>query len=83
MKSFIDSESVFDLSLHLSLLNLHSNFEYARNQGPSETGEYAHQSLCHLPRYNIWERSDSVAECLSRDRGAAGSSLTGVTVLCP
>ena len=25
----------------------------------------------------------SVVERLSRDRGAAGSSLTGVTVLCP
>ena len=34
----------------------------------------------------IWllgERSDSVVECLTRDRGAGGSSLTGVTVLCP
>ena len=27
------------------------------------------------------ERSDSLVECLTRDRGAAGSSLTGVTVL--
>ena len=25
----------------------------------------------------------SVAECLTRDRRAAGSSLTGVTALCP
>ena len=30
-----------------------------------------------------WERSGSVVECLTRDRGAAGSSLTGVTALCP
>ena len=30
-----------------------------------------------------WERSGSVVECLTRDRRAAGSSLTGVTVLCP
>ena len=29
----------------------------------------------------IRECSDSVEECLTRDRGAAGSSLTGVTVL--
>ena len=29
------------------------------------------------------ERSGSVVECLTRDRGAAGSSLTGVTVFCP
>ena len=28
-----------------------------------------------------WERSDSVVECLTRDRGATGSSLTGVTAL--
>ena len=27
------------------------------------------------------EHSDSVVECLTRDRGAAGSSLTGVTAL--
>ena len=28
-----------------------------------------------------WERSGSVVECLARDRGTAGSSLTGVTAL--
>ena len=32
-----------------------------------------------LPR----ERSGSVVECLTRDRGGAGWSLTGVTALCP
>ena len=34
----------------------------------------------------IWarrERSGSAVECLTRDRGAAGSSFTGVTALCP
>ena len=30
----------------------------------------------------IRERSGSVVECLTRDRGAAGSSLTAVTALC-
>ena len=30
---------------------------------------------------NVWERSGSVVECLTRDRRAAGSSLTGVTAL--
>ena len=30
-----------------------------------------------------WERSGSVVECLTRDGGAAGSSLTGITALCP
>ena len=29
------------------------------------------------------ERSGSVVECLTRDRGAAGLSLTGITTLCP
>ena len=29
------------------------------------------------------ERSGSVVECLTRDWGTAGSSLTGVTALCP
>ena len=32
----------------------------------------------NLPR----ERSGSVGECLTRDGGATGWSLTGVTVLC-
>ena len=31
----------------------------------------------------VWECSGSVVECLTRDRGAASSSLTGVTALCP
>ena len=30
-----------------------------------------------------WEGSGSVVECLTRDRRAVGSSLTGVTALCP
>ena len=29
------------------------------------------------------ERSGLVVECLTKDRGAAGSSLTSVTALCP
>ena len=33
--------------------------------------------------YVCWERSGSVVECLTRDREAAGASLTGVTALCP
>ena len=32
---------------------------------------------------NVTERSGSVVECLTQDRGAAGSNLTSVTVLCP
>ena len=38
----------------------------------------------HVKLKYIWrERSGSVVERLSRDRRAAGSSLTGVTALCP
>ena len=29
------------------------------------------------------ERSGSVVECLTRDRGAAGSNLTGTSAFCP
>ena len=36
----------------------------------------------HATKWNM-ERSGSVVECLPRDRMAAGSSLTGVTALCP
>ena len=36
-----------------------------------------------LITYHIRERSGSLVERLTRDRGAAGLSLTGVTTLCP
>ena len=36
-----------------------------------------------LPITDIaWERSDSVVECLIRDKGAADSIITDVTALC-
>ena len=35
-----------------------------------------------VTRY-ILKRGSAVAECLTRDRGAAGLSLTGVTAFCP
>ena len=41
--------------------------------------------FCHVHvaafTYTVRERSGSVVECLTRDRGAAGSSFTGVTAL--
>ena len=41
-------------------------------------------SLAFIHHYiDIPERSGSVVECLTRDRGAAGSNLTGVAALCP
>ena len=47
-----------------------------------EQPHIAYQSL-YLFIFLSRERSGSVVECLTRDRGAAGSSLTGVTALCP
>ena len=44
-----------------------------------ESNPFSHLKRHKLPR----ERSGSVVEYLTRDRGAAGSSLTGVTALCP
>ena len=42
-------------------------------------------SLCsaNLDLAGLLERSGSMVECLTRDREAAGSRLTDVTVLCP
>ena len=39
--------------------------------------------LQHYATRVKWERSGSVVECLTRDRGAVGLSLTGITALCP
>ena len=41
--------------------------------------DLSHHEIVHAYR----ERSGSVVECLTRDSEAAGSSLTGVTTLCP
>ena len=40
-------------------------------------------SHCWKSHVTARERSGSVVECLTRDRRTAGSSLTGVTALCP
>ena len=42
--------------------------------------EFDFVRVCHI---RVRERSGSVVECLTRDQRAAGSSLTGVTALCP
>ena len=39
--------------------------------------------VCSAKLEEKGERSGSVVECLTRDRGAADASLTGVTKLCP
>ena len=40
-------------------------------------------SICMVQSIRLRERSGSVVECLTRDRRAADSSLTGVTALSP
>ena len=41
-----------------------------------------HKESNQTNKKQTWERGGLVVECLARDRGAAGSSLTGVTALC-
>ena len=43
--------------------------------------KYAWNAILAITTLELRERSGSVVECLTRDRRAAGSSLTGVTVL--
>ena len=45
--------------------------------------ECVHGSFSLNLQVVIGERSGSVVECLTRDQGTAGSSLTGVTAFCP
>ena len=62
----------------------------ANSADPDEMQHYAafHLGLHGLPECPLYkglerERIVSVVQCLTRDRGAAGSSLTIVTALCP
>ena len=41
------------------------------------------KQFCVLTTTESREPSGSVVECLTRDRGATGLSLTSVTTLCP
>ena len=60
---------IFDLSKMFKTMNIHFK-------------SVAYKTLVR-PQLEYRERSGSVVECLTPDRGAAGSSLTGVTALCP
>ena len=53
-----------------TMLNIYSSVSCRRDNGVVSTQQGR-------------ERSGSVVECLTRGRGTAGMSLTGVTVLCP
>ena len=63
----------------VSWLN-YGNYEWALKQTWLQTYQSS-KLLNKLIKSLKWERSGSVVECLTRDRRAAGSSLTGVTAL--
>ena len=44
---------------------------------------YKSEELFCVTEINFYFTSGSVVECLTRGRRAVGSSLTGVTALCP
>ena len=58
---------------------------------PSSETRHLNFSMCGYPSPYVLckqeslnqECSGSVVECLTRDRGAAGSSFTSITALCP
>ena len=54
---------------------IHKILTFTFLTGPLEDASYQISSLR--------ERSGSVVECSTREQGAAGLSLIGVTVLCP
>ena len=54
------------------------DFVLANSADPDEMLPYA---AFHLGLRR--ERSGSVVECLTQDRGVAGSSLNSITALCP
>ena len=64
-------------------IKLFSLFHYKMLYGSAKNRYIIGLRVMFGSNYNIpRERSGSVVECLTRDRRAAGSSLTGVTALC-
>ena len=61
-------------------MNGMDTMEHSEDPDKMQSNAAFHQDLHYLLKR---ERSVSVVECLTRDRGATGSSLTDVTVLCP
>ena len=79
--------SVRSLSCSLSILSLASTivggWEAVVTNDESSNLQLANILFESHRQGSNGERSGSVVECLARDRRAAGSSLTGVTALCP
>ena len=74
--------------MHLKMLSaevvccktLPNNTDELTIEADSLDPEHLVHTVCHRGYLNI-SAGSAVAECLTRDREAAGSSLTGVTVL--
>ena len=66
----------------LATAHKHKVYKTDNGSDPILEGFFILFFLSYITRW-IWERSGSVVECLTGDRGTAGSSLTGVTALCP
>ena len=78
------------IKLNHNLLHMRIKSSLKTHAWPSsETGRLNFSMCCYPSPYVLCqqeslnqERSGSVAECLTRDRGAAGPNFTGVTALC-
>ena len=80
----MQQNAAFHLSLYCLLRQYHINSQ-KKDQSPL-TPKIAADHVIHklsFAKFILRERSGSVVDSLTRDRGAAGSSLTGVTALCP
>ena len=69
-----------NICLCLAKFIIGANYTYVRKTWPFNYFEEYILKVRWI-NANLWERSGSVVECLTRDRRAAGSSLTGVTAL--
>ena len=70
------------MSAHV-LLDLLNGLLYANcNDNSADQTAHFDQHLLLFTALTMGERSGSVVECLTRDRGAAGSSLTSVIAWC-
>ena len=82
-----NSKTLCILSQRRSLFMWRTSALFAKIKQPP--GTEVHHIICvpllqiSNPMRIVGERSGSVVECLNGNRGAAGSSLTGVIALCP
>ena len=78
MPSLANSEDT-DEMLHNAALYLGLHYLLRQKDFKRNTAFY----LEIIKSVTSQEHTGSVVECLTQDQGAAGSSLTGVTVFCP